>query len=331
MEETQIQSWVGNIPWRRKWQPTPVFLSGKFHGHGAWQATVYGSQRVRGDWPQTYVTDKLCKSPTKQSANLVLFRKIKACLYTAPAPSSQPLTPPLPPTLNSATKNFHWVISRLIHPQTLLWEFPHLSARVETPASMCPSFSRSSGSDGRTVLHVGPCCFQKLFLYLGVKQTTKKHTIATANPAPLGLLLPSVAFFPLALWLHYLQILARYPRALPPGPGTQLRDWAPRPSVAAPQPRSLRSTTDFVSKYLMIWFMDHIFLSCLMEFFSLMETSNLFFQLLCFAFSYCSWSSQGSQNHWSGLLFPSPVDQALSKLSTMTHLSILGGPTQHGS
>ena len=24
--------WVGKIPWRRKRQPTPVFLSGKFHG-----------------------------------------------------------------------------------------------------------------------------------------------------------------------------------------------------------------------------------------------------------------------------------------------------------
>ena len=24
--------WVGRIPWRRKWQPTPVFLPGKFHG-----------------------------------------------------------------------------------------------------------------------------------------------------------------------------------------------------------------------------------------------------------------------------------------------------------
>ena len=23
--------WVGNIPWRRKWQPTPVLLPGKFH------------------------------------------------------------------------------------------------------------------------------------------------------------------------------------------------------------------------------------------------------------------------------------------------------------
>ena len=24
--------WVGKIPWRRKWPPTPVFLPGKFHG-----------------------------------------------------------------------------------------------------------------------------------------------------------------------------------------------------------------------------------------------------------------------------------------------------------
>ena len=24
--------WVGNIPWWRKWQPTPIFLPGKSHG-----------------------------------------------------------------------------------------------------------------------------------------------------------------------------------------------------------------------------------------------------------------------------------------------------------
>ena len=24
-------AWVGKIPWRRKWQPTPVFLPGKSH------------------------------------------------------------------------------------------------------------------------------------------------------------------------------------------------------------------------------------------------------------------------------------------------------------
>ena len=27
-----FSSWVGKIPWRRTWQPTPVFSPGKFHG-----------------------------------------------------------------------------------------------------------------------------------------------------------------------------------------------------------------------------------------------------------------------------------------------------------
>ena len=28
----RFDPWVGKIPWRRKWQPDPVFLPGKFHG-----------------------------------------------------------------------------------------------------------------------------------------------------------------------------------------------------------------------------------------------------------------------------------------------------------
>ena len=32
MRETGFNPWVGKIPWRRKWQPTPVLLPGKFHG-----------------------------------------------------------------------------------------------------------------------------------------------------------------------------------------------------------------------------------------------------------------------------------------------------------
>ena len=32
MRETQVWSLVGKIPWRRKWQPTPVFLPGESHG-----------------------------------------------------------------------------------------------------------------------------------------------------------------------------------------------------------------------------------------------------------------------------------------------------------
>ena len=30
------------IPWRRKWQLTPVFFPGKSHGQRSWQAIVQG-------------------------------------------------------------------------------------------------------------------------------------------------------------------------------------------------------------------------------------------------------------------------------------------------
>ena len=41
MQETQVRSL------RRKWQHTPVFLPGKFHGRGAWRATVHWVTKSR--------------------------------------------------------------------------------------------------------------------------------------------------------------------------------------------------------------------------------------------------------------------------------------------
>ena len=32
MQEIRFDTWVGKIPWRREWQPTPVFLPEEFHG-----------------------------------------------------------------------------------------------------------------------------------------------------------------------------------------------------------------------------------------------------------------------------------------------------------
>ena len=32
MQETGFDPWVGKISWQRKWQPTPVFLPGNYHG-----------------------------------------------------------------------------------------------------------------------------------------------------------------------------------------------------------------------------------------------------------------------------------------------------------
>ena len=31
-QRCRFHPWEGKIPWRRAWQPTPVFLPGEFHG-----------------------------------------------------------------------------------------------------------------------------------------------------------------------------------------------------------------------------------------------------------------------------------------------------------
>ena len=38
------------IPWRRKWQPIPVFLPGKSYGQRSLAASVHGVTRVRHDF-----------------------------------------------------------------------------------------------------------------------------------------------------------------------------------------------------------------------------------------------------------------------------------------
>ena len=40
----------GRFPWRRKWQPTPVFLPGKSHGQGSLVGySLWGHKRVHGE------------------------------------------------------------------------------------------------------------------------------------------------------------------------------------------------------------------------------------------------------------------------------------------
>ena len=48
MWETWVRSLGWEVPWRRKWQPTPVLLPRKPHGHQA--PPSMGSQRVGHDW-----------------------------------------------------------------------------------------------------------------------------------------------------------------------------------------------------------------------------------------------------------------------------------------
>ena len=45
-----FNTWVRAIPWRRKWQPSPVLLSGKFHGQ---RSLANGSSCGHKEWDTT--------------------------------------------------------------------------------------------------------------------------------------------------------------------------------------------------------------------------------------------------------------------------------------
>ena len=57
--------WVRKIPWSRRWQPTPVFLPGKFHGERSLEGySPRGHKRVGHIWALTHII--MFKDPSQQ-------------------------------------------------------------------------------------------------------------------------------------------------------------------------------------------------------------------------------------------------------------------------
>ena len=50
----RFSPWVGKIPWRRKWQPIPVFLPGSPVDRGAWLQFME-LHRIRHDWVTKHI------------------------------------------------------------------------------------------------------------------------------------------------------------------------------------------------------------------------------------------------------------------------------------
>ena len=62
----RFNPWVEKIPWSRKWQPTPVFLPGEFHG----QRSLAGLQSMGSQRNQTQIRHNLV---TKQQQIIFFF------------------------------------------------------------------------------------------------------------------------------------------------------------------------------------------------------------------------------------------------------------------
>ena len=74
----RFDPWVGKIPWCRKWQLTPVFLLGKFHGCRSLGyirsglQSVHGWKRVKHDW---------ATEPTQDGILVCIFFSIFSVLF----------------------------------------------------------------------------------------------------------------------------------------------------------------------------------------------------------------------------------------------------------
>ena len=62
VERHRLDLWVGKIPWRRKWQPTLVFLSGKSHGQRSLAAAVHWVTEVLVTEEQQHFTHEEIES-----------------------------------------------------------------------------------------------------------------------------------------------------------------------------------------------------------------------------------------------------------------------------
>ena len=82
--ETQVWSLSRKDPWRRKWQPTPVFLSGESHvDRGAWWAIVHGIAKC-----QTWLTMHTLSewNPFKPYNHCKLPKPIDNCRFSGKGP-----------------------------------------------------------------------------------------------------------------------------------------------------------------------------------------------------------------------------------------------------
>ena len=76
MQETWVRSLARKTPERRKWQPTLVFLAEKYHGLGAWQATVHGVAKELDItwWPNNNNMVATCKFSISQISLPLIIR-----------------------------------------------------------------------------------------------------------------------------------------------------------------------------------------------------------------------------------------------------------------
>ena len=125
--------WIGEIPWRRKWHPTPVFLLGESHGQRSLAGySLWGPQGVRHDWASENLIDRRNSAPWRQpTPNLQnnVFTCLQPRLYQGTSP--QRVSP------IHTSKFTVWAHLKPRHPKIPLWKhFMVLNKRIRVKGAV---------------------------------------------------------------------------------------------------------------------------------------------------------------------------------------------------
>ena len=87
--------WGGKSPWRRAWQPTPVFLPGE--SHGQWSLAGYSPQG-RKELDMTEATEHAHNSSNEKQVEETVPARSQTWFFSAtrtpkPVPSARPVPP----------------------------------------------------------------------------------------------------------------------------------------------------------------------------------------------------------------------------------------------
>ena len=138
------------LHWRRKWQPTPVFLPGESQGREAWWAAIYGLHRVRHNWSDlAAVSHCMCQFSSVAQSCLILCDPMNHSTPGLPfhhqlpeftqthvhrvgdaIQPSHPLSSPSPPAPNPSQHQslFQWVNSSCEVAKVLKFQLQHQSS-----------------------------------------------------------------------------------------------------------------------------------------------------------------------------------------------------------
>ena len=161
MQDREVQSLVRKILWRRKWQPTPIFLLGKSHGQrslaGYTVHRVTKNQTWLSSWAQTHT-----------------LLKIDLNIWLALANGMLPSTMMMPWKTFSGSVSFALDISLTFFSERICLG---ASTRVRNVQGSEPSWSRvqvnfnqPTGQQARTI-HAF-CCESVTFLDCSTQSTT---------------------------------------------------------------------------------------------------------------------------------------------------------------